>query len=364
MLRKDTTFVIGAGGSHDFGFPLGEGLRNKITDLLAVDDANTSINVKDPVIAAILKDRAIREAGVNDWTVRLEAYRRAAATIRAGLPYARSIDGYLEGVRDLPDVEFLAKLAIATIILRHEAGSSLVPYTQPAANAADIRAKQVAQLTGSWHAQLGQILFDGHTRDTVDGVFERASFVIFNYDRCIEEFLVTALQRRFAIDRGRAVKALARCNIIHPYGQVGAFFPDQPGYVPFGKLDDQQVLPEVAAGIRTFTEAMEESIADAVKDCIAAAETIVFMGFGWLAQNMELLGVGNRVTNATKVFATTMGMPKGEVDVVSGQMDEILRRRSHSPPYESTPLPSADFTSENGDCKALMTNCWLRLTSD
>jgi hypothetical protein len=364
MLRNETTFIIGAGASRDLGFPLGDGLRNLIIELLTVDDPNTSINFRDQMLSEVLRNRSTSEAGANAWTERMEAYRRAAAVIRGGLPFARSIDSFLEGVRDVPDIEFLAKLAIAAVILRSEAGSPLTPYTERAANAGEIRAKRLAQLTGGWHAQLGQILFEGHTRDTVDAVFERASFVVFNYDRCIEEFLTTALERRFAIDRGRALKALSRCKIVHPYGQVGAIEPNKSGHIPFGGLEDWRRLPEVAEGIRTFTEAMEESVGDRVKDCVAGAETIVFMGFGWLPQNMALLRADNRVTGATKVFATTMGMPKGEVDVVADQLDEMLRRGRHSPEYAGTSLPAATFTSENGDCKALIANCWLRLTCE
>lgn len=363
MLRNETTFVVGAGASRDLGFPLGDGLRDQIVELLAVKDPNTSIGLTDQMLSEVLRDRATREAGVNAWTDRMEVYYRTAAIIRAGLPFARSIDSFLEGVRNVPDIEFLAKLAIATVILRSEAGSPLVPYTERAANAGDIRAMRLAQLTSGWHAKLGQILFEGHTCDTVDTVFERASFVVFNYDRCIEEFLTTALERRFAIDRGRALKALFKCKIVHPYGQVGAFEPDKPNHVPFGRLGDWRRLPEVAGRIRTFTEAMEEGGGDRVKDCVAEAETIVFMGFGWLPQNMALLRADNRATNASKVFATTMGMPKGEIDVVADQLDEMLRQGRHSPEYANTPRPAATFTSEDGDCKALMANCWLRLTS-
>ena len=86
------------------------------------------------------------------------------------------------------------------------------------------------------------------------------------------------------------------------------------------------------------------------------------MGFGWLPQNMELLQVGGRVTNTQQVFATAMKMDDGEIAVVADQIDKILRRAGYSPDYAQDKLPRAEFIIERGDCKALMNNCWLRLT--
>ena len=361
MLKRKTTFVIGAGSSWDFGFPLGGGLRDQIVGLLAVENPNASVNFSDPDMASVLRERATQEAGTSKWTDRLQVYRRAAAIIRDGLPFARSIDGFLDGLRDEPEVEFLGKLAIATLILRAESGSPLKPSQIAAANADEIRAAQIAQLVGSWHALLGQMLYDGHTRDSIDTVFEHASFVVFNYDRCIEEFFTVSLMRRFAINRPRALGVLAKCRIIHPYGQVGGFSPDAAGHVPFGEVDPRHLV-EVASRIRTFTEAMEQRVADDVKDSIAGAEIIVFMGFGWLPQNMELLHASDRVTEATKVFATTKAMDPREIMVVEQQIDRMLRRKDYTPEYAGQPAASPEFISDRGDCKALMNNCWLRLT--
>jgi hypothetical protein len=358
VLQRETTFVIGAGGSWDFGFPLGDGLRNQIIQLLAVNDPNTSINFSDEPLARLLRERAAREAGVNEWARRLEVYRHAADIIRNGLPFARSIDSFLDGLRDEPEVEFMGKLAIATVILRAELASPLTLKRVHAANAQQIYDQKLAKVVGSWHALLGQILYEGHTRQSVDHIFDQASFVIFNYDRCIEEFLTTSVMRRFAIDRTQALAVVARCRIIHPYGQVGTYFPGNEGHIPFGECEDAD-LTKVAAGIKTFTESMEQEIGDEVKDSIARAETIVFMGFGWLPQNMELLHATDRVTSANEIFATTKGMADGEIAIVEDLLDRMLRRDRHGAEKKR----SAYFTYHKGDCKALMSDCWLRLTS-
>lgn len=169
--------------------------------------------------------------------------------------------------------------------------------------------------------------------------------------------------RRFALERTEALRLVARCRIIHPYGQVGDFFPDRAGHIPFGEVRDDQLI-NVAAGVRTFTEATEEGVADQVKDLVARADVLVFMGFGWLPQNIDLLEATNRPTNALQVFATIMDMAYGETLVVKEQMDKILRRGEHAPFHNERPADPATFITEAGDCKQLMKNCWLRLTND
>lgn len=361
MLERDTTFILGAGASFDLGFPLGDTLRDRIIELLTVDDPNTSINFSDPDFARVMQARAVSEAGASAWPDRLEAYRRAAGTICAGLPFARSIDTFIDGLRHQEHIEFLAKLAISTVILRAEAGSPLVPSQVRAVNAKDIRAKQLKTLLASWHTELSQILYDGHTTDTLGQVFDHATFVVFNYDRCLEEFLTISLMRRFGIDRRQALALVCKCRIVHPYGQVGAFDPEGNGFIPFGGHEDHQLV-DVAARIRTFTETMESEIGDRIKDMVAQADMLVFLGFGWLAQNMALLQVGQRLTNARQVFATTMNMEPGEIMVVKDQIDEILRREDYTPHHVDPRPPALDFITERDDCKALMRNCWLRLT--
>ena len=88
------------------------------------------------------------------------------------------------------------------------------------------------------------------------------------------------------------------------------------------------------------------------------------MGFGWLPQNMELLQVEEGNTNARWVYATMMNMEQGEIDVVIRQINQILKRdEDYYQTYDDSPVEELEFIIDRGDCKALMQNCWLRLTS-
>ena len=363
MLERITTFVIGAGASRDLGFPLGDSLRDRIINTLDVDDPNHSINFKDPSLSRILQDRAIKEVGEQQWVTQLEFYRDAATIIRNGLPFARSIDTFIDGLKGNDQIGFLGKLAITLAILRAEADSPLGSKTGSYSASREFRERNLKHLLGSWHVELSQILFDGHTVATLDSVFENASFIVFNYDRCLEEFLTISLMRRFSIERARALALVGKCSIIHPYGQVGAFQSDEGGYLAFGQFQDHQVAA-AASRIRTFTESMESEVAAGIKSLVAQAEVIAFMGFGWLPQNMELLQVEEGNTNARWVYATMMNMEQGEIDVVIRQINQILKRdEDYYQTYDDSPVEELEFIIDRGDCKALMQNCWLRLTS-
>src|SRR5688572_22130450 len=134
MLERDTTFIIGAGASSDLGLPLGDTLRGRIIEVLA-DDPQKSLGFTDPSISEIVRDRVQREAETPVWPIQLGHYRVAAATIRFGLPFARSIDTFIDGLTHLEHIKFLSKLAIATVILRGEADAPLIEKHIQAANA-------------------------------------------------------------------------------------------------------------------------------------------------------------------------------------------------------------------------------------
>jgi hypothetical protein len=44
------------------------------------------------------------------------------------------------------------------------------------------------------------------------------SFIVFNYDRCLEQFLFHALQKLYGLESQEAFAMLTDLRIIHPYG--------------------------------------------------------------------------------------------------------------------------------------------------
>ena len=66
------------------------------------------------------------------------------------------------------------------------------------------------------------MLVRGVPKENVSQIFDNVSFIVFNYDRCIEHFLLFVLQNAYGISDREAGKILVeKLRIIHPYGVVG-----------------------------------------------------------------------------------------------------------------------------------------------
>jgi len=119
----------------------------------------------------------------------------------------------------------------------------------------------------------------GVPKENVSEIFDRVSFINFNYDRCVEHFLFHALQKLYTLPEKDAKAIVDNLNIIHPYGIVGDG--------DFGNTSADYVA--LADGIKTYTEQVGN--ADVMLSLgaeVARAEAMVFLGFAYHSQNMEL----------------------------------------------------------------------------
>ncbi len=153
-------------------------------------------------------------------------------------------------------------------------------------------------------------------------IFDNVSFIIFNYDRCVEHFLYNALQKVYGLPEGEAAAILADCTVIHPYGQVGEYLPIGRG-VPFGAASvDYRTLSQQ---IKTYTEQI--AAADVMAQIATEfhkAECIVFLGFAYHTQNMHLLKPA-RPLGLKQVFGTAYGMSDADAEVVSHQIANFFK---------------------------------------
>jgi hypothetical protein len=135
----------------------------------------------------------------------------------SALVTAPSIDTFLDNHSNNADFELLGKLAIAACLIDAEAQSLLRPR-HPG------EAIDLSQVEDKWLAQLFKIMTPGVKNDSIERIFENMSFVVFNYDRCIEQYLEQAISSHFRIDLGSAGRLIdAHCCIKHPYGCLGTF---------------------------------------------------------------------------------------------------------------------------------------------
>jgi hypothetical protein len=358
MFRTKTLFIIGAGASCELGLPAGNALRGRIG--FALSSAATDRFADENLHAAVV-ELCRREAGDN-WGGAFRRFREAAARLQAALPYAPSIDTYLDAHRGDADIIKLGKLGISHSILDAEHESAL------ADDAGDIHRRYANQsnLAKSWYLPLGHMLNSGYRTDTVSDLFENVSFVVFNYDRCLEQFLLTSLSQYFNLDPMQAAELVSNVEIIHTYGKVGALPWQSDGdSTPFGGGAGTDLLA-VASQIRTFTETVDSGVADRVKWLVQEAETLVFMGFGFLEQNMQLLTP--RTDSAVRrIFATTAGFSDTDVEVIESELVKIAGRTKNLMEVAASRGVAGRGKSfetylERGHCCDLMKNHWMRIT--
>ena len=158
-----------------------------------------------------------------------------------------------------------------------------------------------------------RMLGSGVPAVNVRKIFDNISFVVFNYDRCIEFFLPHALQKLYGIQPREASEIRDRLSIIHPYGVI-------PLEVSFGYSQANCVA--LANDIKTYTERMGDTeVVDAIVDQVQRAEQIVFLGFAYHDQNMSLFKPTTAMPPSKRLFGTAYQMSDSDVEVVGHQID-------------------------------------------
>jgi hypothetical protein len=178
-------------------------------------------------------------------------------------------------------------------------------------------------------------------------IFNNLTIINFNYDRCIEHFLFHAMQRLYPSKGETYVTDLinTKLKIIHPYGVVGSLpWQSRTKAVVFGggRFND---LAELSEQIRTYNEEVEDTKkVDTIREELLQAKRIVFLGFHFHKQNVELLSPppsSSPVKGTVVVYATQVDRSFADVQLIENQrIPRILHGR--------TILPSSSYTTERG----------------
>jgi hypothetical protein len=291
MFRRKTLFIVGAGASAEFDLPLGIRFERGFNFIGSGDQR--------------LYDQLVRLKGsANEW-------QAAAMRIRDGLPFAQSIDDFLDQRRTDTWINLYGKAAICQAILEAERESKL--YFNRAKGDEPFNANAIAD---TWLAKFMYMLCRGVPRENVAHLFEQLDFIVFNYDRCLEHFLISGLERAYSITVEDAASIVGKLDILHPYGSVGRL-----GQVAFGNSGANCVA--LAEQIKTYTEqADEQTVLRAISDHVERAECIVFLGFAYHSQNMQMLRTTNR--SGKIVYGTALGMSSPDIGEVHKQIAQTL----------------------------------------
>lgn len=241
MITKKTVFILGAGASKPYGFPLGQELRD---DVIRVG--------REISLLSTLSKLSISEQEYRDFTTDLA---------ESGYP---SVDAFLEHREKWVP---LGKAAIALCLLRAESESAqrLFPPHQP---------------RDHWYQALWARLKAPSWQAFKDMPW---SVITFNYERSLEHYLVHVLCNNYQL---KPHTVCSQLPVLHIHGSLGDY--DQ---FPYGSRITQSSHEIASRSIMVVHESdWQKSFREAQRQ-IDGAERILFIGFGFHDQNLRKLGM-------------------------------------------------------------------------
>jgi hypothetical protein len=282
VITIPTLFVLGAGASEPYGFPLGSELRQLICG--AQDVGNAAAHEIQRLLAYAPN----------------ELQQMARAFARSNI---HSIDQFLAMQ---PQFEAPGKLLIAANLCTRE----------------DRRVFTNEGLRDHWYRHLWRALTDDTAR-AEDLSRNEVRFITFNYDRSLECFLQEATTHSYGIDDPRAFDCWTQIPLQHMYGMLGKFTyrgefgdgakPYQPGLSARG-------LQVAAEGIRIIGDARnDQQTFDHAREWFEWAERVYILGFGFDRMNCQRLGFADLLRDRgpgqphPHVVASALGLTNAEL---------------------------------------------------
>ncbi|MET4720768.1 hypothetical protein ABIF63_004874 [Bradyrhizobium japonicum] len=339
MFDKKTVFIIGAGAGVEIDMPVGGQLSHTIAN-------KTYIRHKDYSAELITGDYAVSNALMRITRARgldYNAWRAEACAIREGIFETRSIDAYLNTHKDNEAVKIAGKLAIVQSILEAEKDCDL--YRESRGDW-----KNGSKVASSWLPELFYIMQDSVGKaDDIQKIFSNLAFITFNYDRCLEHYLYYTIMGLYRLNEQEAAEIMASLEIYRPYGQVGSLNWERKGKtkIAFGGKA-HEAIEALAEEIKTFNEQIEDQIIlQKIRGTINTAARIVFLGFHYHKQNMDLMTVTDTSDSGRpSVIANAFDRSGPEVGMIQERIAKMLG--------EKRPAKSIEMYGHG--CKSLFKN--------
>ena len=280
MIRTKTTLIVGAGASQEIHMPSGPELLDRTAQAYDFYRFGGEQMTKDS--SALLRHLGKLAERPGNSQEKLFA---ATERLRTAAKMSLLIDTAIEQNDDNPLVALCGKLAIAHFICQGEARSNL--------RATPMYPGELPLKAGDfWLLELGKLMTTGVPRSRVHQCFENLSIISFNYDRSIEHFLPYALMTAYGMTLLEAQRTVSEhLRIVHPYGTIGRL-PWQKGDAPDVEWGNESPwnMAALLTQIRTPSELMADTRAlTELRNAMIKSQRIVFMGFGYHPQNVDLL---------------------------------------------------------------------------
>lgn len=305
-----TVYVVGAGASYEANLPTGNELKDRIADLLDIRfELNTQksgdYEIKQALSQYTSEDKSLKT---------LNSYLHECEHISENMPLAISIDNFIDSERGNEKLALCGKLAIVKSILKAERNSTLYfdGYRSE-------RKFNFSSLENTWYLSFFRTLTENCNKEDLIPRFENITLIIFNYDRCIEHFLLHALMSYYRLDIQQAAEMVNSLEIIHPYGTVGSLeWQDiaSSTEIEFGEKLHESRLIDYAERIRTFSEGAHSEYMNSLISSMRFTERLIFLGFAFHRLNMDLIGgeTAERYENPNKIecYATAYETSKSD----------------------------------------------------
>ncbi|QDT64535.1 hypothetical protein [Calycomorphotria hydatis] len=260
MIKERAIFILGAGASCDYGYPLGFRLADEICR--ADPDYNSEKR--------------------NYWGVPVSSVD--------GLPFSEedvlhfvnefwqsqcnSIDAFLE-MR--PKFTEVGKFAITAVLSAYENKQALFDLARDK----------------SWYNLLLNTLLNAPDKQCFVKNASKITILTFNYDRSLEVFLQYAIQARYGLTAQETFSLLNNLEIIHLHGCIGSISEDSPnnngGYREYGRRAEWQLILSSSRGIKLVHENDTSELNEIVNASLFnGVRYVFFFGLSYHELNMRL----------------------------------------------------------------------------
>jgi hypothetical protein len=277
VIQRPVVLVLGAGASKPYGFPVARELLTGIRKSLSTEQAFR--------VRLLGSDYSETEIG-------------NLHSALMGSPVG-SVDEFLEIPAHARLIK-VGKAAIAAYLLPREFARNLLPDAQE----------------DDWYEYLFRRMKDGAS-SLNEFLQNGVSFVTFNYDRSLEQFMFHALCSTYGATPTQVADAWkrARTQIVHVYGSFGPL-PDLGGTISYGVEPNFTglLLRQAADSIHIVGESDAQAGITAAQDVLMRCERVCFLGFGYRTANVQRLELKTTLRKEARVFGSVYKMMRGEIE--------------------------------------------------
>ena len=281
MITTKTVFILGAGASKPYGYPTAHDLRTKIID--KYNDTFTQY----------LKQYYGEEAVYNNWLSKYQTYKEAFEKSST-----QSIDLHIS--RN-PKFRFIGKMIIIHQIFFAEKFSIL---------------REEMDYNDDWYSYIFTRMTDELQKPKQAWLGKNeVSFISFNYDRSFEHFLYESMRNSFLdVSEEDIFNAVNSIPILHVFGKVASLEWQQgKTNLSYKEIDPYNYESRnFVDNISTINENETIEIIDNIGKLIQHADRIFFLGFGYLDENLKLLGFPDIINPNQIIRGTGIGYTERE----------------------------------------------------